>query len=296
MDEFALIDALVRQLGGRAAGGWVQLGPGDDACVVSAQPGRELVASIDTLLADVHFPAAAPAELIGYRALMVALSDLAAMAATPRYVLVALSLPSADNAWINALARGMADAAETCDVYICGGNLCRGPLSISVSVHGDCAAGAAVTRAGARPGDTVYVSGALGGAAACVKAGEFTPAEPLSARQRSYFRPLARFDVGEQLRSASAAIDISDGLLADLGHLARASAVDISITSGRVPVHSQAALEDALQGGDDYEILCTSAGPMAGFTAVGEVAAAAGGTPRVLLDGQPAAGGYKHFT
>ena len=125
MDEFALIDTVLESLGDRAHGKWIATGPGDDSAVIDVTAGHQLVASIDTLIADVHFPASAPAQLVGYRAMMVALSDLAAMAATPRYVLVALNLeePSAD--WCAALARGMRRAAEEADVYVCGGNFAR---------------------------------------------------------------------------------------------------------------------------------------------------------------------------
>ena len=115
MDEFALIREMVRHLADRAQGPWVSLGPGDDAAVMLQSPQHDVVASIDTLVADVHFPADAPPFYIGYRALMVSLSDLAAMAATPRYVLGALTLPAADVAWVRELAEGMAAAARVCE-------------------------------------------------------------------------------------------------------------------------------------------------------------------------------------
>ncbi|NOX49302.1 MAG: thiamine-phosphate kinase, partial [Gammaproteobacteria bacterium] len=137
MDEFSLIDCIVSELGSQAKGPWIALGPGDDAAVIAQSPGCQTVASIDTLIAERHFPTAAPAELVGYRALMVSLSDLAAMAAVPRYALVALTLPRADKDWVVGMARGMADAARLTGTYICGGNLSRGPLSITVSVHGE---------------------------------------------------------------------------------------------------------------------------------------------------------------
>ena len=166
MDEFRLIDTVLGVLGDRAAGEWIAVGPGDDAAVIKSTPGCDQVASIDSLVAGVHFPELAPADLIGYRAMMVSLSDIAAMAATPRYVLIALVLPDGDPSWVQSCARGIAQAAEECDVYVCGGNFSAGPLSITVSVHGEVPAGNALLRSGARPGQGVYVSGALGGAAA----------------------------------------------------------------------------------------------------------------------------------
>ncbi len=299
VDEFALIDLIVAELGDRAQGDWVRLGPGDDGCVIEPVAGRQWVASVDTLIPDVHFPGAAPAELIGYRALMVSLSDLAAMGATPRYVLVALSLPQPDAQWVCALARGMAEAARTCDVYICGGNLAKGSLNITVSAHGDCDGARLLLRSGARPGDRVCVSGVLGGAAACVRTNQlnpgtrFIPGTRLTPVQERYFLPRARFDLIDKLADASAAaIDISDGLVADAGHLARASRVALHLDSTAVPVHPDARLQDALYGGDDYEILCTTPKPVAGLIPVGEVVQGSG----VYLDGaRVTQGGYQHF-
>ncbi len=293
MDEFALIDIVLESLGDRAHGKWVVTGPGDDSAVIDVSAGHQLVASIDTLIADVHFPASAPAQLVGYRAMMVALSDLAAMAATPRYVLVALNLEAPNAEWCAALARGMRRAAEEADVYVCGGNFARGPLAISVSVHGEVPRGRAVHRHTAQVGDRVYVSGALGGAAACVREHAFAFTEPLNPQQVRYMCPSARFDLIDVLRGdASAAIDISDGLAQDLGHVGRASGVRINIDTARLPLYVGADLDDALYGGDDYEIACTSAGDMPGFVHIGEVASGEG----VWIDGaQFERRGYDHF-
>lgn len=293
MDEFALIREVVKNLGDRAQGRWVELGPGDDAAVIAQSPGHQSVASIDTLVADVHFPASAPAEHIGYRAMMVALSDLAAMAATPRYVLVALTLPAADAGWVGELATGMAAAATACDTYLCGGNFARGPLSISVSVHGEVPHGMAVTRTGAQLDDKIFVSGPLGGAAACVRLAEFNFASELNARQQKYLRPMARFDLIDTLRAkAHSAIDVSDGLLADLQHLCKASQVQANLCSVDLPVCSGATMEDALCGGDDYEILCTANQALPGMHCIGQIQAGGG----VLVDGEQAQfEGYNHF-
>ncbi len=293
MDEFALIREVVRHLADRAQGPWVALGPGDDAAVMRQSPDHDAVASIDTLVADVHFPASAPAFYIGYRALMVSLSDLAAMAAQPRYVLVALTLPAADVTWVGELAQGMAAAARDCDTYICGGNFARGPLSITVSVHGEVPAGKAVTRAGARVGDELFVSGPLGLAAACVRQQSYLLQDQLSALQSAYFMPQARFDLSAVLRAeAHAAIDISDGLLADAHHLAQASGVALNIHSADLQLAEGVELEDALSGGDDYQLLATAGTPLPGMVSIGQVIAGSG----VRLDGveqQPE--GYNHF-
>jgi len=305
VDEFALIDEIVAGLGDRAEGRWIALGPGDDAAVIDQRPGQQTVASIDTLLADVHFPANAPAQLIGFRSLMVALSDLAAMAAEPRYVLVALTLPQVDVDWVRGLTQGMAQAALACDTYLCGGNLSRGPLSISISVHGEVPAGGAIVRSGARVGDSLYVSGPLGGAAACVRTGDFSPAAGLAdlpPHQAAYYRPSARFDCIDVLRQhASAAIDISDGLMQDLAHIAKSSGVAVNLNTAAIPRPAGATLPDALVGGDDYQIAATAATPMAGFVHIGEVVDWQESAPRVNLDdanltSELASGGYKHFS
>ena len=195
--EFVLIEAIVAGLGDRAAGDWITLGPGDDAAVIAPSPGLSQVASIDTLLPDVHFPAMAPPRLIGYRSLMVSFSDLAAMGAEPRYCLV---LPSIDLAahgstWIEGLAQGMAEAARELGVYVCGGNLTRGPLNIAVSVHGEVEPQRLLLRSGGSPGLSLAVTGPLGAAAACVRTGHMMPAqlEALTPLQAAYYRPRAAF-------------------------------------------------------------------------------------------------------
>ena len=293
MDEFSLIREVVAQLGDRARGPWVDLGPGDDSAVIQQTPNHQAVASIDALVGGVHFPMHAKPEHIGYRAFMVALSDLAAMAATPRYALVALNLPEPDENWVRALAQGMAMAARECDTYICGGNFAKGPLAITVSVHGEVPQGQAVTRSGAQPGDGVYVSGELGGAAACVREQTFDDSGVLSECQLRYFKPRARVDLAPVLRGdAHAAIDISDGLLADLNHLCEASAVQANLVSAHIPVCAGATLQDALGGGDDYEILATGVASLPGMTRIGEISAGAG----LRVDGKPvSATGFDHF-
>ena len=298
MNEFELIDLVLSTLGETVTGDAIVLGPGDDAAAVQVPSGNLLVSSIDSLLSGVHFPADAAPELIGYRALMVSLSDLAAMGATASHVLVSLTLDAADPEWVRGLALGMREAALSAGVKIAGGNISRGSVANHVSVHGYAPQATLLRRAGASAGDTVYVTGMLGGAAAALAAGrlDVTPAQldPLSER---YFKPTARLVEGVALRGhASSAMDVSDGLLQDLGHLSSASQVMISIDSALIPVFPGASIDQALNGGDDYELLFTAAAPPPELgvrvTRIGEVRAGSG----VLLDKAPVtASGYLHF-
>jgi len=300
VNEFALIAEILEALAETTAGPGVRVGPGDDASVTSVEADAELISSIDALVADVHFPAAAGAELIGYRALMVSLSDLAAMGARPGLALVALTLSELDVGWVRELARGMARAARDAGVPIVGGNIARGPLTITVSVHGWSPRGTALLRSGAQPGDQIYLTGSLGGAAAALARGDLgacTDAGGLDALQRRYFLPQPRLVAGMALRGvASSAIDVSDGLLQDLAHVCAASAVAAEIHSAQIPVTAGAELSHALSGGDDYELCFTSArvpGDIGvAVTRIGSIVAGSG----ISLDGRPvSAAGYQHF-
>lgn len=298
MDEFGLIAEIIAELGDVADAPYIAIGPGDDGAVINPTPGWQAVASIDSQVAGRHFPAAAPAELIGYRALMASVSDLAAMAANPRFVLVALTVDQLDSSWVRGLVAGMREAATVTKVAICGGNLSRGPLSITLSVHGEVPCGAAVLRSGAQVGDVVQVSGPLGGAGACVRAGLFEIHGDLCPRQQRYYRPMARVDLIDLLRKeANAAIDVSDGLLQDLSHLLKASNCGAAIESALIPISQDAELEDARSGGDDYELLATAPNLMTGFTAIGSVVSAQG----IWLDEQSVTDaegdnlGFDHF-
>ena len=296
MDEFALIERIGAQLGGEAPQ-WLVLGPGDDGAVVRPPAGHDIASSIDSFLADVHFPAGADAELIGYRCLMASLSDLAAMVAAPAWALVALSLPDGNADWVTALARGMDEAAAAAGARIAGGNLAAGPLAITVSVQGWVPTGAMLLRAGAKPGDAVCLSGPVGGAAAALRQVDLAASRPgqLSALERSYWRPQPPFSLAPELRShASSGIDLSDGLLADLGHVAAASGVGLHLESAAIPLAEGARLDDALSGGDDYALAFTTRHPplTARFAVIGEVAAGGG----LFVDGKPAdEQGFRHF-
>ena len=261
MDEFELIDRWFRQ--SAVARDDVALGIGDDAAIVSLRPGERLVAAVDTLVAGRHFPAWFSPWEIGYRALAVNLSDLAAMGAEPRWALLALTLPRADAAWLDDFSAGFSELAVRYRVSLIGGDTTQGPLTISVTLLGAC--DQALTRAGARVGDAVFVTGTLGDAALALDDQTQTP----SARElRAHFaRPEPRVEAGLALRDlAHAAIDVSDGLLGDLGHILRASGVGARIDAHALPLSATArasvplerAILAAATGGDDYELLLTA--------------------------------------
>lgn len=267
-NEFELIARyFLRRNESEAAG--VALGAGDDCALLSPTAGQQLVVSVDTSVADVHFPAEAPASAIGYRALAVSLSDLAAMGARARWCTMALTLPQADEAWLAGFADGFHSLCQQSDVALVGGDVTRGQLSISVAVHGEVPIGEALRRSGGKAGDILAVSGPpSGGGLGKGRAG-------LTAWQRgirdlddpllaAYLRPRPRLEAGIALRGlAHCCIDISDGLLADLGHLCDASGVGAELDVERLPIAEETmtllgrdkARQAALSGGDDYELL-----------------------------------------
>ena len=313
MQEFELIERIIARLGDTAAGAGVVLGPGDDAAVLDIPAGQQLVVSTDTLVADRHYPAGASADTIGYRSLAVAASDLAAMGATPGYATVSLTAEDLTADWAERYADGLASAARAFGMVIVGGNLARGPESITVAVHGHAPTGTAITRSGAAPGDDVYVSGTLGGAGLAL--GDETLAEHTLASLREdsplrrYWMPQPRLELGMSLRGiASAAIDISDGLTSDLDHLCRASGVRCEVELGRIPLYPGAAALDAVAMGDDYELAFTApASTGAAVAALAErqgvavtrIATVAAGEPGTLWsrDGVQVdvRRGYRHF-
>jgi len=256
--EFALIDKMRKRWGALARG------IGDDAALLAVPRGEQLVASTDAAIEGVHFKRAwlTPRE-IGYRAVTAALSDLAAMGAAPLGVLVSLQIPSAARASLTGIADGIGDAVKGAGTVIVGGNLAGGDvLGITTTVLGH--AYGPLTRSGARPGDILYVTGALGGPAAALRAlkARKKPGKELRAR---FAHPSARIAEARWLaaRGAVAAIDISDGLLSDAGHLAAASNVGIELNAERIPLIKGATLKDALSGGEEYELLIASRTPMA---------------------------------
>ena len=296
MNEFELIDNIVAAF---ASGDtpWLRVGPGDDAAVLEIPEGFELASSIDSFLAGVHFPAGAAPELIAYRSLMAALSDLAAMGADPAWALVALNLPEPDRKCVASIAKGLADAARDAGVVIAGGNLASGPLTLTVSVQGWAPAGTLLPRNGARPGDSVCVSGPLGGAALALETANPEASVPgrLSVLERCYWRPRPPFALAARLRGrASGCIDVSDGLLQDLDHLCRASRLGASLNGAALPLAPGAEPGHALGASDDYVLCFTTrdAGLRRDFAVIGEMT----DTPGLLLDGKPAkVSGYSHF-
>lgn len=263
--EFSLIERYFDRPVGHTA-----LGVGDDAAILQPREGCELVASTDTLVEGVHFFAATDPDKLGHKALAVNLSDLAAMAAEPRWALLALTLPDADERWVEQFAKGFFRLALEHAVDLVGGDTTRGPRSITVTVLGEAPVGEAVRRSGARAGDDIWVSGTLGEAALGLQliSDRMTLADDLTRRCLTKLHtPLPRVALGRALRGiATAMIDVSDGLLADLGHIARASqlAADVSLAALPLPttdqVDSTRRYDAGLAGGDDYE-LCFCAAP-----------------------------------
>jgi thiamine-monophosphate kinase len=241
----------------------VPAGIGDDAALLRPEPGRLLVASTDSLIPERHFLPDWPPSVIGHLALAVNLSDLAAMGARPRWVLMALTLPNADPLWLDAFLDGFLALADEHGVVLAGGNLARGPLNIGVHVLGDVEPDRAARRGGARPGDLIAVTGTLGDAAAAWTLGEAASA----TLHRRWQAPNPRVAAGQVLAGhAHAMMDLSDGLLADLGKLVRASGCGARLDLSRLPAspallacmpetHQRQRLQ--AEGGSDYELLVT---------------------------------------
>lgn len=251
------------------------LGVGDDAALIAVSLGHELAASTDMLVEGTHFFPDAGPESLGHKALAVNLSDLAAMGATPRWAMLALSLPTAEADWIRDFAAGFFALAGKHDVDLIGGDTTRGPRNICVQVMGEVKQGRALRRDGAKPGDDVWISGHLGAAAAAVahRKGEIVlSAEMLRHCTERLDRPLPRVALGGRLIGlANSAIDVSDGLIGDLGHICERSRVGAEIRLAAVPCsaellplrHDAAVIRAILSGGDDYE-LCFTADPAQG--------------------------------
>lgn len=322
MPEFDLIARLRARIAARVD---VPLGIGDDAALLQPPAGEQLAITADTLNAGVHFPHETLAADVGWKTLAVNLSDLAAMGAQPRWCTLSLSLPSDDPAWVDAFADGFFALADAHDIVLVGGDTTRGPLSCAVTAIGSVPPGAALRRDGARAGDDVWVTGAPGEAAAALslwQAGRLdvtqVAADSLHEAWRGrLLRPQPRVQAGLRLRGlAHACVDVSDGLLADLGHLCERSGVGAQILSAALPpmrrsadIDAQACLGWQLGGGDDYELCFTAAPPhrdaveqamaFAGVVAtrIGRIVAA----PGVVVhdaDGalwHPPQRGYQHF-
>jgi thiamine-monophosphate kinase len=269
MDEAAVIGKFFRHLG--AVRTDVVLGVGDDAALVRPRPGFDLALTTDSLVENVHFLPGSPPRSLGHRALAVNLSDLAAVGATPAWALLSLTLPTIDEEWLGEFAIGLGRLAREHEVALAGGNLSAGPLNVTVQMAGQLPVNTALRRSNAHPTDEVWISGTLGDAARGRHAGSAAPADAQSAWLRARFEyPTPRVGLGEALRGvASACIDLSDGLLADLPRLAAASGCGAVLDVDQLPLseaHRAAAGEQAWQGalvgGEDYE-LCFTAPPAA---------------------------------
>ncbi len=263
MKEFELIQQIQRQTSATSTvKSGVLLGIGDDAAVLDVPAGRHLVAATDTLNAGVHFPENTSAFDIGYKCLAVNLSDMAAMGAVPRWVLLSLSLPAIDPAWVESFTAGFSSLALEHGVSLVGGDTTSGPLSISITALGLIEQGRQLTRGGAKEGDLIVVSGTLGGAAHALK---MLQSGQTATQRHLLDRPEPRVLLGQTLVGhASACIDISDGLLADLDHILQASDCGARISIEQLPLAGNlSGLEDELKwnyqlsGGDDYELLFT---------------------------------------
>ncbi|OIN13771.1 thiamine-phosphate kinase [Oceanisphaera psychrotolerans] len=266
MNEFEIIKHYFTVPGHRKD---VLMGPGDDCALLQVPPHSQLAVSTDTLVSGVHFFADMAPMALGHKALAVNLSDLAAMGADPCWVSLALTLPEIDESWIKGFCAGFFELAEYYNVALVGGDMTRGPLSITVTVHGTLPEGKGLRRNGARVGDGIYVTGTLGDAALGLQQiqGKVTVPEQYRDFVRTKFEfPHPRILAGQALRDiASSALDLSDGLAGDLAHVARASGVRAQLELERLPlsaamldsVSREQGWELALTGGDDYELCFT---------------------------------------
>jgi len=233
--------------------GSARLGVGDDAALLQPAAGMELAVSTDLLIEGRHFRAGTDACKLGHKSLAVNLSDMAAMGAAPRWATLALALPAADEAWLEGFARGFFALAGRFGVELIGGDTTRGPLSVCITILGEVPEGLALYRAGALPGDDIWVSGMLGGAAL----GLARPGDAAATQRLD--EPEPRIELGERLRGiASAAIDVSDGFAQDLGHILERSGVGAVVEYARLPAFPGSDARQVLSGGDDYELVFTA--------------------------------------
>ncbi|MFA7552601.1 MAG: thiamine-phosphate kinase [Spongiibacteraceae bacterium] len=323
LTEFELISRYFSSIGynsSNTARSAIDLGIGDDCAILSIPPGQRLALSIDTMVAGRHFPEDAAPYDIGQRLLAVSISDLAAMGAKPLAFTLALTVPQVDPQWLEQFSRGLSDAAAVYAIPLIGGDTTQGPLTLSVQVHGSVPINTALLRSGAQIGDAIFVSGCLGdnaAALAMIQGRLEVNEQQRQFLQSRFYQPRARVELGQQLLAiATSAVDISDGLLADLGHICKASAVAARIEQSKLPISivvTEVACDDALgyalTGGDDYELCFTAAKNKREaiaacsqllnipITEIGEITAGSGVS---CVDGQgtivvPEKAGYVHF-
>jgi thiamine-monophosphate kinase len=322
LGEFELIRRFfMRPPSASATQSGVSVGIGDDAAVLDLPAGSQLVAAVDTIIEGRHFLPGTDPKSIGHRALAVNLSDMAAMGATPGWATLALSMPSVDATWLEGFAAGLLDLADAHQVVLVGGDTTRGPLTVTVQILGVVPRGTALLRSGAQAGDLIVVTGSLGDAGAGLAYSTSMPASVPDAAARSlvsrFEYPTPRVAMGIAARGiASAAMDLSDGLVGDLPKLAQASGLGAVVAIEKLPLsaplraaatHAQAR-DWALCAGDDYELLFTVAASRyvalqaaaqrlnLTLSIIGEMRAAAGIS--WLLDGaafSPRSSGFDHF-
>lgn len=319
MSEFQLIQRLqeIICLPSQQRGGACVIGIGDDAAVLDVPSDRQLVVCTDTLAEGVHFPRNTPPGAIGHKALAVNLSDLAAMGACPAWFFMALSMPDPNSAWLEDFAAGMARLSIRSDIYLAGGDTTRGALSICITALGLVEKGQALTRSGAQAGDLVLVSGRPGAAANAlqmIRSGK----KPGMADLQALEYPEPRLELGRALQGlATSCIDLSDGLLADLGHILEQSGLGAELELAALPCPDSMAGLPAdvrwplqLSGGDDYELCFTL--PPAALRQLDQIAITGGvelsvigkvteNTGLILRDPEggvydPGQSGYEHFT
>tara|TARA_B110000091_G_scaffold31780_1_gene33129 strand:+ start:10120 stop:11136 length:1017 start_codon:yes stop_codon:yes gene_type:complete len=323
--EFEIIESYFKGLTTQEG---VLLGIGDDAAILDiyTASNKKLVVATDTLVEKVHFPGDTSAYNIAQRALCVNLSDMAAMGATPRWFTLALTLPSeyASSAWLKDFSAGLAEVAKDYNCALIGGDTTSGPLTVSITMLGEVTSELALKRSGAKVGDAIYVTGHLadGGAGLTVVTNshnsENTTPHLRDRLHQRFYRPQPKVSEGLYLAAiASSCIDISDGLIADVGHLCKSSGVSADVSPSLLPIHTdvKSAFPDdyltwALYGGDDYQLCFTLPNKKVAkltswiaegrleATRIGEIIACKDSGPEVLLDGAPInklQKGFDHF-
>lgn len=312
LNEFALIRTYFSH--GFPVSSDTLLGVGDDCSIVRPRSGYELVQSIDTQVADVHFPSTAPADLIAERALRCAASDLAAMGALPQGFHLALTLPKADSAWLASFSQGLKDCAQEMGLELLGGDTTRGrELIISIAVQGWVPVGKSLKRANAQIGDEIWLSDTIGYGALALAEVLKNPAD-FSGIAKHYYFPQVQLALGQKLLGlAHACLDISDGLLQDAAHIAKASQLCLRFDAPAIPVPAPYLSDKwwrCITGGDDYQLLFTAPKKHhrdlqnlrlehSGLCCVGEVIARENNDVSLVADGQeialPSRQGFAHF-
>ncbi|WP_220732299.1 thiamine-phosphate kinase [Shewanella morhuae] len=318
MKEFQLIECYFSNRGPTRRD--VKLGIGDDCALVQPAENKSIAISCDTLVENVHFFPDMPPAALGYKALAVNLSDLAAMGAEPAWMTLALTLPDVDETWLGGFSEGLFEAANYYGIALIGGDTTRGPRAINITVHGQVPQGKALTRHGAKAGDWIYVTGTLGDSALgldIIRGAQQAKAENKEFLINRHYRPTPRVLAGQALRSlASSAIDLSDGFISDISHILKAAEVGAIVDVNCIPlslamkdtVSEEHALGYALTGGEDYELLFTVPESQKGalettlnhtgtkFVRVGQICA--GSKLKLQLNGEPFIPpyyGFEHF-